>query len=58
LLQEASRVSGATRRTLAQVINEAANGAFKFANLKDLQPEDAGNVREALAALERMVTTR
>lgn len=30
LLQQASRVSGATRRTLAQVINEAANGAFKL----------------------------
>lgn len=57
LLQQASRVSGATRRTLAQVINEAANGAFKFANLKDLHPEDAGKVRDALAALERLVTT-
>ena len=57
LLQQASRVSGATRRTLAQVINEAANGAFKFANLKDLRPEDAGKVHDALAALERMVTT-
>jgi hypothetical protein len=57
LLQQASRVSGATRRTLAQVINEAANGAFKFANLKDLGAEDAGKVRDALSALERMVTT-
>ncbi|HEU0139732.1 MAG TPA: hypothetical protein VFQ79_08480, partial [Bryobacteraceae bacterium] len=57
LLQQASRVSGATRRTLAQVINEAANGAFKFANLKDLNPEDAGKVRDALAALERMAIT-
>lgn len=57
LLQQASRVSGATRRTLAQVINEAANGAFKFANLKDLNPEDAGKVRDALAALERRMTT-
>lgn len=57
LLQRASQVSGATRRTVAQVINEAANGAFKFANLKDLRPEDAGKVRDALAALERMVTT-
>ena len=57
LLHQASRVSGATRRTLAQVINEAANGAFKFANLKDLRPEDAGKVHDALAALERMVTT-
>ena len=57
LLQQASRVSGASRRTLAQVINEAANGAFKFANLKDLRPEDTGKVRDALAALERMVTT-
>jgi hypothetical protein len=57
LLQKASRVSGATRRTLAQVINEAANGAFKFANLKDLGAEDVGKVRDALAALERMVTT-
>ena len=57
LLQQASRVSGATRRTLAQVINEAANGAFKFANLKDLQTEDVSKVRDALAAVERMVTT-
>lgn len=57
LLHQASRVSGATRRTLAQVINEAANGTFRFANLKDLQPEDAGKVRDALAALERMLTT-
>ena len=57
LLQQASRVSGTTRRTLAQVINEAANGAFKFANLKDLRAEDVAKVRDALAALERMVTT-
>jgi hypothetical protein len=57
LLQQASRVSGATRRTLAQVITEAANGAFTFANLKDLRPEDAGKVHDALAALERIVTT-
>ncbi len=57
LLQEASRVSSATRRTLAQVINEAANGAFTFANLKDLHPEDAVKVRDTLAALERTATT-
>jgi hypothetical protein len=57
LLQEASRVSAATRRTLAQVINEAANGAFKFANLKDVRAEDVRKVREVLAALERMATT-
>jgi hypothetical protein len=36
------------------VINEAANGAFNFANLKDLGAEDAGKVRDALTALERM----
>ena len=54
LLHEANRVSGATRRPLAQVINEAANGAFNFANLKDLGAEDAGKVRDALTALERM----
>jgi len=57
LLQQARRVSGATRRTLAEVINEAAKGAFKFGNLKDLGPEDAGKVRDALAALERMMAT-
>ncbi|MGH9672776.1 MAG: hypothetical protein ACRD44_06300, partial [Bryobacteraceae bacterium] len=28
LLQQAARVSGATRRTLADVINEAAKGEF------------------------------
>ena len=44
-------MSGATRRTLAQVINEAANGTFKFANLKDLRPEDASKVRDALGSV-------
>jgi hypothetical protein len=39
------------------VINEAANGAFTFANLKDLHPEDAVKVRDTLAALERTAMT-
>src|SRR5712692_2546003 len=36
LLHEANRVSGATIRPLADVINRAANGTFNFANLKTL----------------------
>jgi len=54
LLREANRVSEVTRRPLAQVINEAASGTFSFARLKDLDAQDAGNVRTALATLERM----
>jgi hypothetical protein len=54
LLQQAARVSGATKRTLAEVINEAAKGEFSLATLKTLGAADAGKVRAALTELERM----
>jgi hypothetical protein len=54
LLQEAARVSGATNRTLAEVINQAANGTFSFATLRTLGEADVGKVRAALTELGRM----
>jgi hypothetical protein len=47
-------VSSATRRPLADVINQAANGAFTFAGLKALGPADTDKVLAALAELQRM----
>ena len=54
LLHEANRVSGATRRPLADVINRAANGTFTFANLKTLGEADIGKVQAALTELQHM----
>jgi hypothetical protein len=54
LLREANRVSGATGRPLAAVINQAANGTFTFANLRTLGVADIGKVRTALTELQRM----
>jgi hypothetical protein len=54
LLQEAARVSGATNRTLAEVINQAANGTFSFATLRTLGEADVGKVRSALTELGRL----
>ena len=54
LLHEANRVSSATRRPLADVINQAANGTFNFANLKTLGPADTDKVLAALAELHRI----
>jgi hypothetical protein len=54
LLHEANRVSSATRRPLADVINQAANGAFTFVGLKALGPADTDKVLAALAELQRM----
>jgi hypothetical protein len=54
LLQEAARVSGATNRTLAEVINQAANGTFSFATLRALGEADVGKVRSALTELRHM----
>ncbi|MEZ5398680.1 MAG: Rad52/Rad22 family DNA repair protein [Bryobacteraceae bacterium] len=56
LLHEANRVSGATRRPLAEVINQAAKGSFTFANLKTLGEADIGKVVTALAEIQRMET--
>jgi hypothetical protein len=56
LLREANRVSGATGRPLAVVINQAANGTFTFANLRTLGAADIGKVQAALTELQRMVT--
>ena len=57
LLHAANRVSGATRRPLAEVINQAAKGSFTFANLKTLGEADIGKVVTALAEIQRMETT-
>jgi hypothetical protein len=56
LLHEANRVSGATRRPLADVINQAAKGTFNFANLKTLGAADIGKVVAALTEIQRMAT--
>jgi hypothetical protein len=54
LLHEANRVSSATRRSLADVINEAAKETFNFATLKTLGDADIAKVRAALTELERI----
>ena len=54
LLHEANRVSSATRRPLADVINQAAKGTFNFANLKTLGAADIGKVLDALTELQHM----
>jgi hypothetical protein len=54
LLHEANRVSGATRRPLADVINQAAKGSFTFANLKTLGEADKDNVVAALSEIQRV----
>jgi hypothetical protein len=56
LLREANRVSGATGRPLAVVINQAANGTFTFANLRTLGAGDIGKVQAVLTELQRMAT--
>ncbi len=57
LLREANRVSGATGRSLAVVINQAANGTFTFANLRTLGAADIRKLQTALAELQRMATS-
>jgi hypothetical protein len=54
LLREANRVSGATGRPLAVVINQAANGTFTFANLRTLCAADMGKMQMALTELQRI----
>jgi hypothetical protein len=54
LLREANRVSGATGRPLAVVINQAANGTFTFANLRTLGAADMGKMQTALSEIQRM----
>lgn len=54
LLREAARVTGATNRTLGDVIQEAATGAFNLATLKALGAADIGKVEAALRKLEQM----
>lgn len=56
LLHEANRVSSATGRPLATVINQAANGTFTFADLRTLGAADIGKVQTALRELQRMAT--
>ncbi len=56
LLREANRVSSATGRPLAAVINQAANGTFTFANLRTLGAADMGKVQTALTEIQRMAT--
>ena len=54
LLREAARVSGAQNRTLGDVIQEAAKGAFTLATLRTLKDADAGKVETTLRELEHM----
>jgi hypothetical protein len=54
LLREAARVSGATNRTLGDVIREAADGAFTLASLKSLGEADTAKVQAALTRLQAM----
>ena len=54
LLHEANHVSGAIRRPLADVINQAAKGSFTFGNLKTLGEADIGKVLAALTELQQM----
>jgi hypothetical protein len=54
LLREAARVSGATNRTLGDVIQEVAAGAFTLASLKSLCAADADKVEAALRKLQGM----
>ncbi len=53
LLREAARVSGALNRTLGDVIQEAAKGAFTLATLRTLPDAEADKVAAALHQLER-----
>jgi hypothetical protein len=54
LLREAARVSSATNRTLGDVIQEAASGAFTLASLKSLGTADADKIEAALRRLQAM----
>jgi hypothetical protein len=53
LLQEAARVSGASHRTLGDVVQEATDGAFTLATLKSLGAADFTRVQTALRKLRR-----
>jgi hypothetical protein len=54
LLREAARVSGATNRTLGDVIQEVTEGAFTLASLKSLGEADTAKVQAALTKLQVM----
>jgi hypothetical protein len=54
LSREAARVSGVTNRTLGDVVQEAASGAFALASLKSLGTADADKVDAALRKLRAM----
>ncbi|MFN7995355.1 MAG: Rad52/Rad22 family DNA repair protein [Bryobacteraceae bacterium] len=58
LLRQAARVSGAMNRTLGDVIQEAAKGAFTLATLRTLGDSDASKVEAALRELERTAVAR
>lgn len=58
LLREAARVSGAMNRTLGDVIQEAAKGAFTLATLRTLGDSDASKVEAALRELEHTALAR
>jgi hypothetical protein len=58
LLREGARVSGALNRTLGDVIQKAAKGAFTLATLRTLGDSDAGKVEAALKELEHMAVAR
>jgi hypothetical protein len=58
LLREAARVSGAMNRTLGDVIQEAARGAFTLATLRTLGDSDASKVEAALRELEHTAVAR
>jgi len=51
-------VSGAMNRTLGDVIQEAAKGAFTLATLRALGDSDVGKVEAALRELEHIAVAR
>ncbi|MCZ2078356.1 MAG: hypothetical protein LC130_25575 [Bryobacterales bacterium] len=53
-LREAARVSGATYRTLADVVLEASNGSLTLAALKTLSATDSDKMQAALEKLEHI----
>ena len=57
-MREAARVSGGTNRTLGDVIQAAAKGAFTLATLGTIGDSDTAKVEAALKELELMPVAR
>jgi hypothetical protein len=57
VLREAARVSGATKRTLGDVLHQATDGTVTLAALKSIGAEQKPLLHAALKKLEEMATT-